>query len=190
LDFLCTNGYVLRTSAADYNQASSELADMEQKSLQLNQRLQEEKTEAEKMQQTASQDEKKTRGMLFDLHGEEYKDSMRQKVEADQDTLSKNQVAISADEASISNYIQKKSQLDQLVPYGGEYLSLTGSGVLMLNALNAGAPRVSEMEFSDYMREASETETELRGIAQRASAFVDEIANRIFFPSSDGQSTS
>jgi hypothetical protein len=190
LDFLCNSGYILRTSAADYDQTSSEVADLEQKNLQVDQRLQEEKTEAEKMQETASEDEKKTHGMLFDLHGEDYKDSMHQKLEADQDTISKNQVAISADEASISNYIQKKSQLDQLVPYGGEYLSLTGSGVLMLNALNARTSRVSNMEFSDYIREANETYTELRGIAQRANSFVNEIRSRIFFPSSDEQATS
>ena len=164
---------------ADYDQAAAEIANMEQ----VNQRLEQEKAADVGAQRAVAEDEKKVRGLLFDLHGQEYKEAGRQKLEADMDTLSKDEVPLSADEARISDYIQRKSVLDQLVPYGDEYLSLTGSGVFMLNALNARTSRVSDMEFSDFVQETKETDAELRGIAQRASLYVSEIRDRISFPS-------
>jgi hypothetical protein len=179
LDFLSSNGYILVMQKADYDQAAAEVAKMEE----VNQRLAQEKAADIGAQKVVTEDEKKVHGLFFGLHGQEYKEAARQKLEADKDTLSKDEVPLSEDEARISNYIQRKSVLDQLVPYGDEYLSLTGSGVVMLNALSARTSRVSDMEFSDFVQETKETDVELRGIAQRASLYVSEIRDRITFPS-------
>lgn len=178
LDFFSSNGYVLRTSKVEYDQASAEVVSLEQ----INQRLLEERKEGAEAERATKEDEKKAQGLLFDLHGKEYKDAALQKLEADKETLSKNEVTISSDEASVSDYIQKKSTLDWLVPYGNEYLSLSASGVIMLNALNARMSRISDMEFSDFVLETNETDAELRGIAQRARSFVFDIRNRIPLP--------
>jgi hypothetical protein len=120
---------------------------------------------------------------LFDLHGKEYKDQAREKLETDSATFSKDEVPLSEDEVRVSTFIQKKSALDQLVPCGDVYLSLTGAGVIMLNALNASASRVSDVEFSDFAQMANQTDAELKGIAFRASNYVRNLRERISFPS-------
>jgi len=181
LDYLSTSGYVTRTSKADYDQGAAEVANLEQ----MNQRLQQDRTEGAQAQKAATQDESKVHSLFFGLHGDAYKDETRQRLETDQEELSKSQAVISDDEASISNYIQKKSALDQLVPFGDEYLSLSSSGVLMLNALNARMSRISDMEFSDFVQETKATDAELQGIAQRANYYVTNIRSRISMPSLD-----
>jgi hypothetical protein len=169
------NSYVSQTSKADYDQAAAEVANLEP----INQQFEQKRGEESAAYSDLAADEKKFLSYLFPLHGQEYKDATRQKLEDDKETLSKDKVAISDDEASISDYIQKKSALDQLVAYRGEYLSLTGAGVIMLNALNARISRISDMEFSAYVQETNETDMELRGIAQRAVNFVSGIRDRI-----------
>ncbi len=181
LDFLSTSGYVSRTSKADYDQAAAEVANLDQ----INQRLGQEKAQECAADSAAVEDKKKFLSFLYPLHGSEYKESVRQNLEADSERLSKDEVPISADEARVSNYIQKKSALDQLVPYGDEYLSLTSAGVILVNSLNAKISRVSDMEFSDFAQQEKETYAELRRIAQGASIYVAEFRNRIFFNATD-----
>jgi hypothetical protein len=192
LELLCSGnlvqgGCVLRTSKADHDLASSDLQNMEQSQQQLNEKLAQEKTDNSEAQETTAEDQKKISSPFFGLHGGTYKDTMRQKLESDQEAVSKDEVSISGDEKAFSDYIQKKSAMDQLVPYGDdEYLSLTPAGVLMLNTLNARMSRVSDMEFSDFVRENNETDQELRGIAQRASFFVSKMKERISLGTSTG----
>jgi hypothetical protein len=181
LDFLSSKGYVLRSSKADYDLAASDIQNMEQAQQDINERLKQEGDQDAQASQVAAEDLKKSRGLLFDLHGKEYKDEMQEKVQADEETLSKDKVAMSDDEAKISEYIQKKSAFDQLTPCGDEYLSLSGSGVLMLNALNSRMSRVSDMEFSDFAQETFATDTELRAIALRANNYVTFLRARISF---------
>lgn len=190
LDFLCSSstilgGYVSRTSAIDYNHLAEEIQGLGQTQQDANQRLQQERAGSQKMQEASDKDEKKVNSLFFRLHGKEYKDEAQQKMQSDQAALSKDEAAISADEAAVSNYIQKKSAFDQLVPYDGEYLSLTPAGILMLNELNARMSRVSDMEFSDFVREANDTDAELQNIAQRASIYVADIKNQIYVPDDD-----
>jgi hypothetical protein len=194
LDFLTSSdhvlgGYVSRTSKMACDQLTEECQSMEQTLDVTRQRVPQERSQNEQMQQSIQEDEKKIESPFFGLHGKTYKDTMQQKMQTDEELLSKNEVAISADEASISDYIRKKSALDQLVSYGGEYLSLTPAGVVILNELNSRMPRVSDMEFSDFVSEIDTTEAELRGIAQRASIFVGEMKNQIFFSDSSLDST-
>jgi hypothetical protein len=179
LDYLSSSGYVSVMQKTDYDQAKAEMANLEQ----LNQQLDQEKTVGAEAQRAVAEDEKKEHSVFFGLHGEEYKEAVRQRLEADSDALTKEEAPLSEDEAQISEYLQKKSALDQLVPFGDNYVSLTGAGVAMLNSLNARSSRVSGMEFSDFVEESKTTEIELQGIAQRASQYVGEIKQRISFPS-------
>jgi len=183
LDFLSTNGYVSRMSKGDYDQASAEVSSLEQ----LNQQLETERTEETKADETVSQDLKKTHSLLFHFEGKDKKQAELQKAETDKVALSKEESDIAEKESQLTDFIQKRSAFDQLVQYGSEYLSLTGYGVLMLNALNARSSRVSDMDFSEFVQEMNATDSELRGIAQRAANFVTEIRERIPFPFSDIQ---
>ncbi|HYB04327.1 MAG TPA: hypothetical protein VED17_07690, partial [Nitrososphaerales archaeon] len=167
LDYLSSGGYVSVMEKADYDQAKAEVNNLEQ----LNQQLAQEETAGTEAQRMVAEDQKKVDSVFFGLHGKEYKDAARQKLDADKDALTKEVAPISEDEARISEYLQKKSSLDQLVPFGDNYVSLTAAGVIMLNSLNARSSRVSGMEFSDFVQENKTTDTELRGIAQRASQY-------------------
>ena len=178
LDYLSSSGYVSVMEKEDYDQAKAEVSNLEQ----LNRQLAQEETAGTEAQRMVAEDQKKVDSVFFGLHGKEYKDAARQKLDADKDALTKEVAPISEDEARISEYLQKKSSLDQLVPFGDNYVSLTAAGVIMLNSLNARSSRMSGMEFSDFVQENKTTDTELRGIAQRASQYVAEIKLRIPFP--------
>jgi len=183
LDFLSTNGYISRMSKGDHDQAAAEVSNLEQLNLQ----LQTEKSAESATEEALTQDMKKTHSIFFNLHGKEYKDAELQNAETEKDTLSKEESDISVKESQLTDFIQKKSSFDQLVPYGSDYLSLTGPGVNMLNALNARSSRVSDMNFSEFVQEMNATDSELRGIAQRAANFVFDIRQRIPFPFSNIQ---
>lgn len=184
LDLFCSSssvlgGYVSLMSKTDHDLASSEVQNMEQSQQQANERLAQEKNQSSDARQAAVEDQKKMASPFFGLHGGGYKDSMRQKLESDQEAISKDEVSISDDEKTVSDYIQKKSALDQLVPYGDGYLALTAAGVLMLNTLNSRMSRVSDMEFADFVQETNETDEELRGIAERASFYVSKMKEQV-----------
>jgi hypothetical protein len=179
LAFLFSSGYVSRITQTQYDQEAAEVAKLDQ----MNQQMQQERGEVSSTSASVEEDQKKIHSYLFSLHGADYKDATREKLEADQKTLAGEEVGLSTVEANISEYIQKKSAMDQQVPYGGEYLSLTSVGVVMLNALNARMSRVQEMDFSDFVQETGATDGELQAIAQRANDYVAGIRARIPMPS-------
>ncbi len=75
-------------------------------------------------------------------------------------------------EANVNELIQKKSMVDMMVPYDGEYLSLTDLGSVILNDLNVRNYRVADEEFTDFSAEIKATYGELRSIADRAASYV------------------
>ena len=178
LEYLKANGCISTMDATDYAQATSEVALLDQ----MNQQLAQEKASGAEAERVLAEDHKKTSSMFFGLHGEEYKQAAKQRVEADEDAVRKEETPISDEEARISEYLQRKSTLDQFIPYGDGYVTLTGTGTLLLNSLNAGGSRISDMDLSSYMEESKVTNAELQGIASRASHFVVDIKARISFP--------
>jgi hypothetical protein len=176
LDYLKANGCISTMSETDYAQATSEVAQLDR----ISQQLAQEKAAGAEAERVLVEDQKKTRSVFFGFHGEQYRQAAKQKLEADQDVLRKEEAPISEEEARISEYLQRKSSLDQYIAFGDGYVALTGSGILLLNSLNAGGSRISDMDLSSYMEESKATDAELQGIASRASQFVVDKAHLSF----------
>ena len=97
---------------------------------------------------------------------------MRQRIEKEETAVSGEESELSAMEANVNELIQKKSMIDRMVPYDGEYMSLTDLGSVILNDLNVRNYRVADEEFADFSAEIKATYAELRSIADRAASYV------------------
>jgi hypothetical protein len=65
------------------------------------------------------------------------------------------------------------------VPYGGEYLSLTDLGIVILHDLNVRNYRVADLEFPDFLAEIKATYAELRSIADKSSSYAALLKPRV-----------
>ncbi len=175
IDFLVSNGYLARKSQAEYDEAHSEVANLQQTVDSLQNEREQESAAAE----TMSEDERKTQSIRFYFEGKDEKEAQRQKVESEKDSVSKLESDITERESTVSALIQKKSALDMYVPYGTEYLSLTGLGQIMLNDLNVYSTRVGDMDFGIYIEQSQAVTRELNDIAQRAAFYASAIEQQL-----------
>src|SRR5580700_3047160 len=94
LDFLTTNGYVLRTSRDEFDQQTAEVANLDQ----MNQQVQQKRQIVSAGETTVEEDKKKFLSYMFPLRGADYKEATREKLEADKKSLTAEEVSLSADE--------------------------------------------------------------------------------------------
>jgi hypothetical protein len=175
LDFLTVNGYVLRTNKEDYDSWVESVAKLSEMTLQMDT----EQAEEEKAAATLQSDAQKEHSILFHLEGKEKKDQLRERARSEAALVSKEQSDLSAIEDNVNELIQKKSMIDRMVPYSGEYMSLTDIGSLTLRDLVVREYRVAEEEFPDFLTEIKATYSELRSIADRAASYVTLLKPRI-----------
>jgi len=179
LDFLSTNGYVSVMQKADYDKAQADVSSLVQKNVDLqNEMMQERNAEI-----ALAQEDRKTHSFMFHFEGKEKKEAELQSEEAERNTVLKERADIAARDADITQLIQKKSMMDRMVPYDGEYVALTGLGVVTLNDLNIRNYRVSDTDFSQFMAESRETSSEIKDIAGRSGAYESSL--RAEFPKAD-----
>src|SRR4029077_19254161 len=131
--------------------------------------------------------EKKTHSILFHFEGREKKEAELQNLQDEKLTVLKDQTEITQIDSRIKELILKKSSIDRMVPYDGEYVSLTGFGVATLNDLNVRNYRVADNEFSDFIEETKQTVNELQSIARSAGSYEAFLRNYVFgaFPRAD-----
>lgn len=176
MNFLSNNGYISVMQKEDYDRALAEVSNLTQMNIDL---MNEEN--ADRSARTAlEEEERKTHSITFLFEGKEDKEAERKKVESEKNAVSTIEADVAERETKINELIHKKSIIDRMVPYNGEYLSLTGVGVMMLNDLNLRNYRVSDREFSDFVEEIQTTFSELRSIADKGSFHVSNL--RINFP--------
>ena len=179
LDFLRDSGYLSVMQKEDYDRSLAEVSNLTQMNLDL--------TNAENAYGTANtalqEDEKKIHSIKFLFEGKETKEVEREKEKSENDVVSKIDGDITERDSKINELIQKKSIIDRMVLYNGEYVSLTGSGVLILNDLNIRNYRVSDSEFKDFIEESRETSGELNSIASRGKFYESNL--EIKFPEMD-----
>jgi hypothetical protein len=168
LDYLSTNGYVLSTTKEDYDKGVADVARLSQVTAQLDT----EKPAQEQAAEALQQDAQKQHSFMFHFEGQEEKDAMLQKVQSETTAASQHESELSALETNLNQLIQEKSMIDQMVTYGGGYISLTGLGSLVLNDLNVRNYRVADEEFPDFVTEIKATYAELRSIADQAASYV------------------
>lgn len=175
IDYLSTNGYISVMKKDDYDQAMTELSNLWQMTQDLKSEVAQENTDAT----TLRKEEGKTHSFLFHLEGRDEQEAKLAKLSADRTAFTKEQADIADKDSKIRQLIQKKSVTDRMVPCDGQYLALTGLGVLTLNDLNVRNYRVSDTDFSDFVQERIETLGELHSIAERGHAQESVLAARI-----------
>ena len=165
-DYLSVNGYILMTSKEDYDKGANDVARLSQITTQIDT----EKAEEEQADVALQQDERKEHSFLFHFEEKEKKDELRERIQNEMPAVSGEQSELSAMEANVNELIQKKSMIDRMVPYDGEYLSLTGLGSVILNDLNVRNYRVADEEFPDFLTEIKATYAE--GNAKLEALFI------------------
>jgi hypothetical protein len=171
LNYLSSGGYVLVATKEDYDKLADEVGSLSQMTAEMDA----EKAKDEQAEEALQQDESKEHSFLFHLeHGEE-QDEVRRRAQDETAAVSIEESQLSALEANVNQLIQKKSSLDRMVPYSGEYLSLTDLGSVALNDLNVRDYRVADEEFADFSAETNATNSELRSIVDRAASYVSVI---------------
>ncbi len=161
---------------ADYDQAQAEVANL----TQINTNFQNEVVAERNAEIALHKEEKKTHSILFHFEGREKKEAELQKVQEERLTVLKDQTEITQIDSRIKELILKKSTIDRMVPYDGEYVSLTGFGVATLNDLNVRNYRVADNEFSDFIEETKQTVNELQSIARSAGSYEAFLRNYVF----------
>jgi hypothetical protein len=179
VNFLATNGYLSVMQKDEYDRTVADAANL----AQMNSDLQNEQMQERLAAADLQKEYKKTHSFLFHFEGEEKKQADIQTLEKDRIIVAAEQADITSKDSKIAELIQKKSMTDRMVPYSGEYLSLTGLGVMTLNDLNVRNYRVSDTDFSQFIEESRETSDELKDIAGKGGSF--ESGLRTGFPKAD-----
>jgi hypothetical protein len=169
LDYLTTNGYLLRTSNEDHDKGVSEVAKLTQMVTQ----VQAASVAEEQAKAALGQDEQKEHSFLFHFEGREEKTELQGRIEDETAVLTREESELKSMETNVNSLIQEKSMIDRMVRYDGGYLSLTGLGTVILNDLNVRNYRVADQEFPDFLTEIKATYAELRSIADRAASCVN-----------------
>ncbi len=175
LNYLSVNGYVLGATKEDYDKAAGDVARLSQITTEVNTQ----RTETQQAVATWQQDERKEHSFLFHFEHEEEKDLLRQRIQNEMATVSREESELRALEVNVNELIQKKSMIDQMVPYNGGYVSLTDLGHVILNDLNVRNYRVADQELPDFLTEIKGTYAELRSIADKAASYVTSLKPRV-----------
>ena len=179
LDFLSSNGYISVMQKDDYDKAEAEVLAL----TQLNSDQQGELNYERGEEATLKKENGKAHSIMFHFENKEEKDAELETLQKEKDLVSKVESEVAQRDQKIKELIQKKSNVDRMVPYNGKYVSLTGLGVITLNDLNIRNYRVSATEFSDFIEEIKVTNDELRNIAYKAAYYAGALKAQ--FPEAD-----
>ncbi len=175
LDYLSTGGYVLGTTKEDYDKGNDDVARLSQ----ITGQVETEKAEEQQAEAALQKDERREHSFLFHFEGRDEKAQLEQRIQSETDALSREDTELHALEANVNELIQKKSMMDRMVPYDGEYVCLSGLGTVVLNDLNVRNYRVADEEFSDFTAEIKAVYGELRSIADKATSYVTLLEPRV-----------
>lgn len=176
LNYLSTNGYIVATTKAEYDKQSIEVTKLSQLATQVG----EKEAETQQDERALNQNEQREHSFLFHFEGQEKKEELQKKIQAESSTVAQEESELKTLESYVSELIQKKSDIDRMVAYpDGQYLSLSGLGTIILNDLNVRNYRVADEEFSDFTAEVKSIYAELRAIADKAAAYVALLKNRV-----------
>src|SRR5712692_8410884 len=179
LNYLSANGYVSVMAKDDYDRASADVATLTQRNMDLyNEKVKESQDEASMMRDAGH-----THSILFHLEGREQKEAELQKVESEKAAVQTERLDISQKDAEITQLIQKKSAIDRFVQYNGQYVSLTGFGILTLSDLNVRNYRVFDTDFTQFTAETHDTTGVLKSVAEKGTYHVSNLKS--IFPVQD-----
>ena len=176
MNYLSSNGYVTVMQKRDYDQAQTDVATL----AQMNENLQNEMMADRAAHDALYHDAKKTHSISFHFKSREEKGAELQKVQRDSQEILKDETEITATDSRIRQLILQKSTIDRMVAYDGQYVSLTGPGVIALGDLNIRNYRVMDNQFPDFIAEMKNTTGQLQSIADQASSYESGLKKSIF----------
>ncbi|MCL4518339.1 MAG: hypothetical protein M1587_03995 [Thaumarchaeota archaeon] len=168
LDYLCINGYALRTTKEDYEKGVQDVTRLSQLTVE----LETERAEERQSHLVLGRDQRKEHSFMFHFEGKDEKEELRQRIQEETAVALREDAELAAVEAKFNELIQKKSMIDRMVEYNGQYLSLTDLGTVVLNDLNVRNYRIADEEFPDFMAEIRTTYSMLRSISDKARSYV------------------
>jgi hypothetical protein len=171
LEYLSTNGYVLKTTKEDYEKGASDVARMSQVLTQIDA----EKSAEQQTRAALQADEQKEHSFQFHFQGREGKDELIERIQKETAAISGDESELSQLGANVNRLLLQKSTIDRMVACDGEYLSITGLGTLVFNDLSVRNYRVADQEFPDFITEIKATYAELRSIGDKAASYVGRI---------------
>jgi hypothetical protein len=171
LNFLANNGYLTVMQRVDYEKAAAEVSRLAQMNIDLVNTQNLERANRSVLQKDLSE----THSITHLFEKKEEKAMEQNKIAEEEKAISQIDADIARRETEINELIKQKSVVDRLVPYGNLYLSLTGVGIMALNDLNVRNYRVSDLQFSDFIRETQTTYSELRYIAEKGSYHINNL---------------
>jgi hypothetical protein len=174
LNFLSSNGYVNLMQKQDYDKTFADVSTLTQKNMDLQNEIMQERS----AEIALAAGERKTHSIFFHFEGRDKKEAELQTLSTERDTVTRERTEIASRDSEIGQLIQKKSMIDRMVPLDGQYVSLTGLGVVTLNDLNVRNYRVSDTDFSQFVGESRETSTELQAIAGRSGGYESSLMPR------------
>src|SRR5579864_432969 len=171
LNYLSTNGFVTLMQKPDYDKTVTDVSTLTQKNMDLQNEIMQERS----AEIALAAEERKTHSIFFHFEGRDKKEADLQNLSTERDTVTRERTEIASRDSEIGQLIQKKSMIDRMVPLDGQYVSLTGLGVVTLNDLNVRNYRVSDTDFSQFVGESRETSTQLQSIAGRSGAYESSL---------------
>ena len=163
----------------DYDRTTADVATLTQRNID----LQNEVMQARAAQAALAADERKAHSFTFHFEGREKREASLAALENERSAMARESIDMGEKDSEIKRLILAKSIVDRMVPYDGQYLALTGLGVVTLSDLNVRNYRVSDREFSDFIGENRETTSELKSIAQIGRSDVSALQQT--FPEAD-----
>jgi len=168
LDYLSSNGYILKASKHDYDEGVDNVTRLSQMIDQLHV----EREEADQAAAALQKEERKEHSFTFYFEGKKEKDELRESIQRKTADAAKEESDAREMGAKVNELIQEKSRIDRMVPHDGGYLALTDLGRLVLNDLNVRNYRVADQDFPGFLTEVKATYAELRYIADAATYHV------------------
>lgn len=165
---LLTSGNIVRLiSKEEYSELSNEISKLDG----LNAELAEAKRREVEQRAEAVANADRVHSVLFHFQGKEKREAQILRAQEEEEELRNLDGNIASREKLLSDLIRKKSAFDKLTAYDDRYVSLTESGITSMNDLGFRLYRVSDDDFSSYVRQMNLTLTELEGIADRGVSY-------------------
>lgn len=175
LAMLAQAGLIRTVSADEYAQLQQNLSTMDTGRAMIGQEM---ANRARLAGQVASETAR-THSILFHLEGQARRQAETEQAARDADALRREDADLVAREQQFNALLGQRALMDSLTPYAGQYVALTGFGVLKTRELGLALYRTSDLEFSAYWPQAQQVEAELNGLGDRSATYFAQLGPRL-----------
>lgn len=124
-------------------------------------------------------DQARTHSILFHFEGQERRQAATDQANKDAAALQAEDRDLTAREQQFNALLFQRALMDNLTPFPGGYVALTGFGTLQWRDLGLRLYRAADLDFSAYWKEAQDVSQQLNGIADGGAAYLQQLAPRL-----------